>query len=135
MRTQLEMLKEFHQKFELTVGTEPTGRLSPNDHRLRYNLMAEELGEWDDAATLGNTREVAKELADLLYVVYGTIVTHGLTEVMESVFAEVHRSNMSKVWEDGTVHRREDGKIIKPPTYSPADLSEYIDVDPKPILD
>lgn len=42
---------------------------------------------------------------------------------IDPVFREVQRSNMSKVWEDGTVHRREsDGKILKPPTYSPADI-------------
>jgi predicted HAD superfamily Cof-like phosphohydrolase len=62
---------------------------------------------------------LAKELADVLYVVYGTA---DLLEIpLEAVFAEVHRSNMSKVV-DGEVIRREDGKILKPDTYREADV-------------
>jgi predicted HAD superfamily Cof-like phosphohydrolase len=62
---------------------------------------------------------LAKELADLLYVVYGTA---DLLEIpLEAVFAEVHRSNMSKVV-NGQVIRREDGKILKPDTYREADV-------------
>jgi len=64
----------------------------------------------------GDTVAVAKELADLLYVVYGTAVSCGID--MEPVFREVHRSNMSKVGG----HKREDGKWVKPSTYSPARL-------------
>lgn len=62
---------------------------------------------------------LAKELADVLYVVYGTA---DLLEIpLEAVFAEVHRSNMSKVV-DGKVIRREDGKVLKPATYREADV-------------
>ena len=57
---------------------------------------------------------IAKELADLLYVVYGTAVSYGID--MDPVFREVHRSNMSKVGG----YKRDDGKWVKPPTYSPA---------------
>jgi predicted HAD superfamily Cof-like phosphohydrolase len=63
---------------------------------------------------------LAKELADLLYVVYGTA---DLLEIpLEAVFAEVHRSNMSKIGPNGEVIRREDGKILKPDTYREADV-------------
>jgi predicted HAD superfamily Cof-like phosphohydrolase len=63
---------------------------------------------------------LAKELADVLYIVYGTA---DLLEIpVEAVFAEVHRSNMSKVGPDGQVIRREDGKILKPDTYREADV-------------
>ena len=64
---------------------------------------------------------MAKELADLLYVVYGTAVSVGID--MEPVFREVHRSNMSKVGG----HKRADGKWVKPPTYSPADIESIVD--------
>jgi len=63
---------------------------------------------------------VAKELADLLYVVYGTAVSYGLD--MDPVFREVHRSNLSKVGG----YKREDGKWVKPPTYSPADVKPLL---------
>jgi NTP pyrophosphatase (non-canonical NTP hydrolase) len=65
--------------------------------------------------------EVAKELADLLYVVYGTAEELGIP--LEKVFQAVHNSNMSKVWPDGTVKRNEYGKVMKPPTYTKPDLS------------
>lgn len=74
---------------------------------------------------LGNEKNykehLAKELADLLYVVYGT--ADELDIPLEEVFAEVHKSNMGKPWPDGKVHYTEYGKVIKPPTYSPPDLS------------
>ena len=53
-------------------------------------------------------------MADLLYVVYGTAVSYGID--MDPVFREVHRSNMSKVGG----YKRDDGKWVKPATYSPA---------------
>lgn len=65
--------------------------------------------------------EVAKELADLLYVVYGTAEELGIP--LEWVFKAVHKSNMSKVWPDGTVERNSFGKVLKPPTYTKPDLS------------
>ncbi|MEC4681184.1 MAG: hypothetical protein VST67_10880, partial [Nitrospirota bacterium] len=64
---------------------------------------------------------MAKELADLLYVVYGTAVSLGID--LEPVFKEVHRSNMSKVGG----YKREDGKWVKPPTYSPASLEDILE--------
>ncbi len=64
---------------------------------------------------------IAKELADVLYVVYGTAVSLGID--MEPVFKEVHRSNMSKVGG----YKREDGKWVKPSTYSPASLDKILE--------
>lgn len=60
----------------------------------------------------------------MLYVVYGAAVTYGID--LEPIFDEIHRSNMSKLWPDGTVQKREDGKVLKPPTYSPADLEPIL---------
>jgi len=71
---------------------------------------------------------VAKEVADLLYVVYGTAVSCGID--MEPVFREVHRSNLSKVGG----YKREDGKWVKPPTYSPASLGPILAAQREPAL-
>ncbi len=68
--------------------------------------------------------EVASELADLLYVVYGTAEELGIP--LEKVFNAIHRANMSKVWDDGTVHRNEFGKVIKPPNFVKADIRKVI---------
>ena len=81
---------------------------------LRERLIHEEFEELKEAMGKNDLFAVAKELADLLYVVYGTAVSYGID--MEPVFREVHRSNMSKVGG----YKREDGKWVKPATYSPA---------------
>lgn len=85
---------------------------------LRWDLIEEELKELERAE---NTTEAADAIADLLYVVIGTAVAYGIN--IGPIFDEVHRSNMSK-FIDG--HRREDGKWIKGPSYSPANLEPLI---------
>jgi predicted HAD superfamily Cof-like phosphohydrolase len=91
---------------------------------LRYDLMAEELAEVDQAMAdvlhVEDLPDLAKELADLLYVVYGTAVTFGID--IDKVFAEVHSSNMSKLGVDGKPIYREDGKVLKGPNYAPPNL-------------
>lgn len=84
----------------------------------------DQLSSYQDAEVQKRREELAKELADLLYVVYGT--AEELDIPLKEVFEEVHKSNMAKVWPDGQVHYNEYGKIIKPPTYTPPDLSGVI---------
>ena len=113
------MVLAFHEQFEIQVASQPT----PPDasiQQLRVRLIQEEFDELQEAMQTQNLPNIAKELADLLYVVYGTAVSCGID--MEPVFNEVHRSNMSKVGG----HKREDGKWVKPPTYSPADISPIL---------
>lgn len=91
---------------------------------LHYDLMAEELAEIDMAmADTLDTKDLpplAKELADLLYVVYDAAAAFGLD--IDKVFAEVHSSNMSKLGSDGKPIYREDGKVLKGPNYTPPNL-------------
>lgn len=116
---QLSVL-EFHKKFGLTVNGTPT---SPSfaDRELRIKLMVEKLQEYIDATSIV---QVADALANLQYVLLGTAVSWGID--LDSIFREVHRSNMTKVWPDGTVKKNEFGKVIKPPSYSPAQIKEII---------
>lgn len=109
----------FHKKFEVTVNTKPTV-CNKEIMRLRQNLIFEEFEELQCALEEGNLVKIADGCADLIYVINGTAVSYGID--LEPIHEEVQRSNMSKVWEDGTVHRRDDGKILKPPTYSPAQI-------------
>jgi predicted HAD superfamily Cof-like phosphohydrolase len=83
-------------------------------------LIQEEFDELKAAFDQGDVNAVAKELADLLYVVYGTAVSCGID--MEPVFREVHRSNMTKVGG----HKRADGKWVKPADYSPASIAPIL---------
>lgn len=91
---------------------------------LRLKLIEEELEELWLAVREGNVVEVADALGDLAYVVYGAAVSFGID--LGKVTDEIHRSNMTKVWPDGRVKKNGDGKVVKPPTYSPADLEAVL---------
>ena len=88
---------------------------------LRIRLITEESHEFSQEAIKGKLAESIKELVDILYVTYGALLAMGIHDVTP-FFEEVHHSNMSKVWADGTVHKREDGKILKPDSYMPANI-------------
>lgn len=107
------MVEEFHRTFDILVHPNPTV-VDERTRELRIKLIHEEFEELKHALTQGDLGSISKEIADLLYVVYGTAVSHGID--MDPVFREVHRSNMSKVGG----YKREDGKWVKPTTYSPA---------------
>jgi predicted HAD superfamily Cof-like phosphohydrolase len=115
-----KMVQEFHEQFDIHIATTPS---VPDEgtQTLRNSLIQEEFEEFQEAMQSQDLPNMAKELADLLYVVYGTAVSLGID--MEPVFKEVHRSNMSKVGG----HKREDGKWVKPPTYSPASLEAILE--------
>lgn len=135
MIRQIQMVQDFHKAFGLTTSTEPT---YPNMDiaGLRVQLHEEECKEVTaELKTLApkNMDKIAKELVDLLYVVYGTIVTYGLQDKIEEVFSEIHRANMSKLGKDGKAiingengvldTTRPMGKVLKSENYKPADVS------------
>ena len=122
------MVERFHQLFDIVVQREP-GLIDERTRVLRERLIQEEFDELKQAMAQEELPAIAKELADLLYVVYGTAVSYGID--MAPVFREVHRSNMSKVGG----YKREDGKWVKPPSYSPAVVApiladQYSDTEP-----
>ena len=119
MRDEQAMVEEFHHKFSILAQATPTD-LNEETKRLRVRLIEEEFDELKEAMVGGDLAAVAKEMADLLYVVYGTAVSYGID--MDPVFREVHRSNMSKVGG----YKREDGKWVKPATYSPARIEPIL---------
>jgi len=114
------MVEAFHRMFDIVTNPAPTA-VSADTRQLRVRLIQEEFDELREALHGDDLPAVAKELADLLYVVYGTAVSYGID--MDPVFREVHRSNMSKVGG----HKREDGKWVKPPTYSPAVIGPILE--------
>jgi predicted HAD superfamily Cof-like phosphohydrolase len=119
MRDEQAMVEEFHRKFSIVAQATPT-ELNEETKRLRVRLIEEEFDELKESMAGGDLAAVAKEMADLLYVVYGTAVSYGID--MDPVFREVHRSNMSKVGG----YKREDGKWVKPATYSPARIEPIL---------
>jgi len=162
MKDRGELLVE---EFHTTYGLPAPGRhtlLTDQDMQLRINLMREELDEieeaWDafkadtsgDKDYLEHFAAIASEIADLLYVTYGTAVSMGFDAL--DVLAEIHKANMSKLWseadlatlpmagdgtsesdnltayatEHGTIVERADGKIIKPPSFKRADIAKAL---------
>ncbi|MBC8644965.1 nucleoside triphosphate pyrophosphohydrolase family protein [Flavobacterium lindanitolerans] len=123
MQKQLNAVKEFHQAFGTGVSETPKGDLGESKNRLRYNLMKEENEEYLEAVQNDDKIEIADALGDMLYILCGTIIEHGLQHKIEEVFDEIQRSNMSKLGEDGKPIYREDGKVMKGPNYFKPDFS------------
>jgi predicted HAD superfamily Cof-like phosphohydrolase len=113
------MVESFHRLFDIVVNTTPT-TVGEDTRLLRTRLIQEEFEELKEAMVSDDLPAVAKEMADLLYVVYGTAVSYGID--IAPIFREVHRSNMSKVGG----YKREDGKWVKPATYSPARIEPIL---------
>ena len=95
MAKKIDLVKAFHKKFKVPILKKPS--LIPKDRsNLRYELMREEVGEYLLGAKSGDLENIAKELVDILYAVYGTILEHGLQDKIDEFFEEVHLSHMSK---------------------------------------
>lgn len=144
-----EAVRDFHEFFGLPVRAVPTN-LGEQELSLRKSLLEEEHAELQEALDTGDLKQIAKEAADLLYVLYGLQWHVGLD--FDRAFAAVHRSNMTKLWNIDCEHcnstGREplsgksyycqvchgaqkgrystDGKVLKGPNYRPPDLN-YID--------
>jgi len=118
-------VKEFHKKFLVPYNNYVT-LINKDRYMLRYSLIKEELDEYLEACENKDIVKIADALGDLLYVVYGTIVEHGLQDYIEDVFNEIHRSNMSKLDENGKPIFREDGKVLKGKNYFSPDLKSIL---------
>lgn len=117
MKDQLQKVQLFQETFGQGVLESPTADIGFEKISLRHDLMREENDEYLEAATDGDLVEVADALGDMLYILCGTIIEHGMQYKIEEVFDEIQRSNMSKLGEDGKPIYRRDGKILKGPNY------------------
>tara|TARA_B100001996_G_scaffold382114_1_gene373094 strand:- start:1251 stop:1661 length:411 start_codon:yes stop_codon:yes gene_type:complete len=117
-------LLEFNQAFEIPKLDNP-GLGSDEMIELRIKLLVEEVQEYAEAARTGDLVEVLDALADIGYILAGTIINHGMQDIYDDAFNEVHRSNMAKLV-DGKVIRREDGKVLKPDGWQPPQLAQFL---------
>lgn len=115
-----QKVREWHEAFGAAIGDTPSLDCPTTLNDLRLNLIEEELDELSAAVEVGDIVEAADAIADLLYVVYGAGVTWGLP--VDELFAEVHRSNMTKLGLDGKPILRDDGKILKGPNFEKPDI-------------
>lgn len=127
MKGKLNKVDCFHETFEIgKAGNDPHFITSPHSI-LRFNLMKEENEEYLQACKDNNIVEIADALGDQLYILCGTILKHGLQHKIDEVFNEIHRSNMSKLDEDGKPIFREDGKILKGRDYFKPNIKDILD--------
>ncbi len=117
MKKQIEGVHKFHTAFNLGINNLPVANITERRNKLRYELMKEENEEYFEAAQNNDLVEVADALGDMLYILCGTIIEHGMQDVIEDVFDEIQDSNMSKLGADGKPIYREDGKVLKGPNY------------------
>lgn len=116
----------FHETFQIGNADAPT-LIDEKDYTLRYNLIKEENEEYLEACKNGDIVEIADALGDQLYILFGTVLKHGLQHKIEEVFDEIQRSNMSKLDENGQPIFREDGKILKSNLYFRPNIKEILD--------
>ena len=117
------LVREFHRAFGLDVRGTPT-EVSPRLAAHRGELLAEEAAEVAEVSVSGPLDRLAHELADVVYVAYGTALVHGSD--LDAVIAEIHRSNMTKLGPGGQVTRRDDGKVLKGEHYEAPDVSAVL---------
>lgn len=109
-------VQEFHKAFGIPVSDKPT-TIDLHSFSRRVRLIDEDLAEYCKAVSENDIVGIADALGDLLYVVYGTGVEHGLP--MNQILQAIHEFNMTKT--GGKLD--ESGKLVKPSTYKPVDLS------------
>jgi predicted HAD superfamily Cof-like phosphohydrolase len=150
--TSIEQVKEFHEVFGHPVSNVPY--CLPLERTIaRTGYMLEELNEYSVAASSKDIVEIADALIDLQYFLDGTLIEHGLWVIKDELFAEVHRSNMTKVCKDENhaaetieayqsdditcyvkkvnqywvVYRKDNNKVLKAIGWEEPDLKSIID--------
>lgn len=126
MKSTIRQVAEFHEAYGHPIHDEPH-IIEPELNNLRVDLLSEELDELEIALCQRDKVGVLDALCDLQYVLDGAFLALGFAAVKDKAFAEVHRANMSKLGADGKPVRREDGKILKGPSYKPPNLEKYIE--------
>lgn len=125
MEKQILQVAEFHDTYGVPRAHKPT--IPTMDRvRLREQLIIEEVNEICDAAEKGDMVELADGICDALYILFGTAHEYGIAHLLPRMFDEVHRSNMSKLGEDGKPIKRKDGKVLKGPNFTMPDLKKII---------
>ncbi len=123
----ISSVRAFHDAFLIDNEDAPVASINERDYLLRHRLMMEENDEYLDAAKNGDLVEIADALGDMLYILCGTILKHGMQHKIEEVFNEIQKSNMSKLDVNGKPIYREDGKILKSDQYFKPNIKSILD--------
>ena len=123
----IQSVREFHDAFLIENQDAPIAAIAEKDYLLRHRLMMEENDEYLAAAKDGDLVEVADALGDMLYILCGTILKHGMQDKIDEVFQEIQKSNMSKLDENGKPIYRQDGKILKSNKYFKPNIKSIVE--------
>lgn len=126
MKHQINSVKIFHEVYNLSYKDSPIADIGIDKINLRFKLMEEENQEYFEAAKNNDIVEVADALGDMLYILCGTIIEHGMQDKIEEIFDEIQKSNLSKLGDDGKPIYRNDGKVMKGPNYFKPKISEIL---------
>ncbi len=127
LKEKIGKVHEFHVVFRIPANENPTVAVRNELIELRHRLMQEENDEYLDACKKEDITLIADALGDQLYILFGTIITHGLQHKIEEVFDEIHRSNMSKLDDNRKPIYREDGKVLKSNNYFLPDIKSILE--------
>jgi NTP pyrophosphatase (non-canonical NTP hydrolase) len=118
-----QSVREFNLAFHRELPTTPG---LPSDERIELGLrlIDEERTELTDAVVAKDIVEVADALGDIVYLCYDFAIACGIP--LDAVFNEIHRSNMTKLDENGQPLFREDGKILKGPNYERPNIAAVL---------
>lgn len=117
-------VESFNRAFNLPIRIKPQ-LIKQEEYELQYNLLREELGEYGDACVTNDLVGIADSIGDMLYVLLGMAIRHGLQDYLEAMFNEIHESNMSKL-ENGRPLYNEAGKVMKSSSYRKPNLENII---------
>ena len=126
LHEKIKSVAEFHTVFKIG-NADQIKLIDEKDYLLRFNLIKEENEEYLEACKNNDIIEIADALGDQLYILFGTILKHGLEHKIEEVYDEIHRSNMSKLDENGKPIYREDGKVLKSNLYFKPNIKKILD--------
>ena len=101
MKHYTDSVEEFNRAFNIKVDGGVVADLGEKKNKFRFDLMAEENEEYLEAANNNDLHEVADALGDMLYILCGTMIEHGLQGRIKNIFDEVQKSNMSKLDDNG----------------------------------
>ena len=117
MIDKINKVKKFHEVFLIGNEDNPKAIVDESTFLLRHRLMQEENEEYLEACKNGDMEEIADALGDMLYIWCGTVLKHGMQDIICEIFDEIQRSNMSKLDENNQPIFREDGKVLKGANY------------------
>ncbi|MCF6351221.1 MAG: nucleoside triphosphate pyrophosphohydrolase family protein [Flavobacteriaceae bacterium] len=127
MKNKLKAVEIFHNAFKIKNRKNPIAFTTEKEVNLRFELMNEENKEYLEATKNNDLVEVADALGDMLYILCGTILSHGMQYKIEEIFNEIQKSNMSKLGENANPIYREDGKVLKGPNYFKPNLKAILE--------